>query len=242
MKDTRNFENRLERSYSDIEPETKSFTDLYGRNCIISDKEKKRPDKIQSFTWMQDIYQDTDAENQKLSDLLKPVFDYLGPKILIADPCFGSRETDGAGKSLSDSRKALMNAILHSYREKGLEAITVLGFWQKSKMQARNRQKTTENNSYFGNYDLIFKKFIADNDLKISMSFIDANEAFQCRYWFSITERDGVEILDKCLIFNGSLCNMEELDILPVTDESQARQITGKYTGLYKNAKLKLSI
>lgn len=65
-----------------------TFKDAYGRSHMITSDKKVRPESVSNFTWQQNVYADNKEGNQKLSDLFKSIFDYLGPKILIADPYF----------------------------------------------------------------------------------------------------------------------------------------------------------
>jgi len=48
--------------------------------------------------------------------------------------------------------------------------------------------------------------------------------------------------LDKCVIITNSIGNIHEVDIMPVSDESQLKQIVRRYTDLYKNAETRLTI
>lgn len=72
--------------------------------------------------------------------------------------------------------------------------------------------------------------------------FFNAQAEFHARYWFSLIDQDGVEVLDRCVIITNSIGNMSELDIVPVIDESQLRQITRQYTGIFKNSQERLRI
>src|SRR5690606_13741636 len=65
-----------------------TFKDAYGRDFMLTSDKKKRPENISNFTWQQNVYADKNTANKKLSDLFKSILDYLGPKILIADPYF----------------------------------------------------------------------------------------------------------------------------------------------------------
>jgi hypothetical protein len=219
-----------------------TFTDAYGRSHMITSDKKTRPKSVSNFTWQQNVYADTKEGNQKLSDLFKSIFDYLGPKILIADPYFfGEIKEDNVTTELQlkDDQIALINAITHSAIEKEISKLHFLGYWGRARNQLAN--------DWITKYEKYFKKFILSNKFEkyfpsSTIMFFNAQTEFHARYWFSLVDQDGVEVLDKCVIITNSIGNMSELDIMPVTDESQLRQITRKYTGLFKNAQLRLSI
>lgn len=219
-----------------------TFKDAYGRDFMLTSDKEKRPENISSFTWQQNVYADKNTANQKLSDLFQSILDYLGPKILIADPYFfGDIKEDSvtAELHLKDDQIALVNAITHSALEKGISKLYFLGYWGRA-----NNQLASD---WINKYEKFYKKYIFSNKLEkyfplSSIEFRNAHTEFHNRYWFSLTEQDGVEVLDKCVIITNSIGNMSELDIIPVTDESQLRQITRKYTGLFNNSQPRLSI
>jgi hypothetical protein len=226
----------------DIQIANKTFIDVYGRNFMISSKQQKMPGNIQNFTWQESVYSNNNEAYVKLSDKFKLVLDYLGPKILVADPYFmGNIKIDETTNSISllDDQKALVNALMHSYVEKGIEKICILGHWQTAKSQAEKSEERGKSELYFQNYETFFKNFISHNNLEISVLFINAKEKFHNRYWFSINEND---ILEKCVIITNSIGNIKEVDIMSVTDENQLKQIVRRYIGIYKNAESKLSI
>jgi len=219
-----------------------TFQDAYGRNSMITSDKKERPKSITSFTWQQSVYADEKEANQKLSDLFKLIFDYLGPNIVIADPYyFGEIKQDDvtAEMYLKNDQIAFINAMTHSALEKGIDKINFLGYWAR----ARNQLAT----DWFSKYEKFFKRYILLNKLEkffpsSSIRFYNSKTEFHPRYWFSLVDQDGIEVLDKCVILTNSIGNMSELDIIPITDESQLRQITRKYTGLFNNSQSRLSI
>jgi hypothetical protein len=219
-----------------------TFKDAYGRSHMITSDKKTRPDSVSNFTWHQNVYADNKEGNQKLSDLFKSIFDYLGPKILIADPYFFGdiiEDTVTRELKLKDDQIALVNAMTHSAIEKEILKLNFLGYWGRARNQLAN--------DWISKYEKFFKGYILSNKFEkyfpsSTIMLFNAQNEFHARYWFSLVDQDGVEVLDKCVIITNSIGNMSELDIMPVTDESQLRQITRKYTGLFKNSQLRLSI
>lgn len=219
-----------------------TFQDAYGRNFMIISDKKERLKSIQNFTWQQSVYADEKEANQKLSDLFKSIFDYLGPNIVIADPYyFGEIKQDvvTAEMHLKYDQIAFINAMTHSALEKGIDKMSFLGYWGRARNQIAN--------NWINKYEKVFKNYILNNKLEkyfpaSSILFQNAKSEFHNRYWFSLINQDGVEVLDKCIIITNSIGNMTELDIIPVFDESQMRQIARKYTGIFKNSEIKLSI
>jgi hypothetical protein len=219
-----------------------TFKDAYGRSHMITSDKKTRPESVSNFTWQQNVYADNKEGNQKLSDLFKSIIDYLGPKILITDPYFfGEIKEDTVTKELQlkDDQIALINAITHSAIEKEISKLYFLGYWGRARNQLAN--------DWITKYEKYFKGFILSNKFEkyfpsSTIMFFNAQTEFHARYWFSLVDQDGLEVLDKCVIITNSIGNMSELDIMPVTDESQLRQITRKYTGLFNNSQQRLTI
>lgn len=228
-----------------------TFKDAYGREFMITSDKKKRPDNVQNFTWQQNVYADTKEANQKLSDLFKSIFDYLGPKILIADPYFiNNINQDKTTKvlSLSHCQSAFINALIHSAIEKGIAQFNVLGCSRATNhLDTDDAGTLTKIDLMFENYEKLFRRLILESMVEkyfppSTIIFRKAKEDFHNRYWFSLTEKEGVEVIDKCVIITNSIGNMSELDILLVSDESQMRQIARKYTGIFKNSEIRLSL
>lgn len=228
-----------------------TFKDAYGREFMLSSDKKKRPENISNFTWQQNVYADKNTANKKLSDLFKSILDYLGPKILIADPYFiNNINQDKTTKALSltHCQTAFINGLIHSAIEKGITQLNILGCSRATNhLDSDDTGTLTKMELIFENYEKVFRRFIADSKLEkyfpsSTIVFKKANEDFHNRYWFSLIDKEGIEVLDKCVVVTNSIGNMSELDIIPVTDESQLRQITRKYTGLFKNSEIKLSI
>lgn len=224
---------------------SKDWTDIYDRNFIISSDKEARPNHIESFSWQQEVYVERNRANEKLSDRFKLLLDYLGPRVLIADPYFlGNIHFDNITNhfSLYDDQLAFLNAMALSYHMTDLEKIIVLGVWKRTKNQVNAGGIDTRKDIFFNTYKSCLNSFVATNQLIFKMSFLEAQKEFHNRYWFSLIEQDGIERLDKCVIVTNSIGNIEEVDFIPVVNEGQLRQITRKYTGLYKNAELKLEI
>jgi hypothetical protein len=219
-----------------------TFTDVYGRSFMNTSEKKKRPEKILNYTWQQGVYVNTKAANEKLSDLFKANFDYLGPKVLIADPYFiGNIKSDKATAALDPShcQTAFMNALIHSAIEKGISQLSILGYWARAKNHIEN--------DWVNKYEKIFKNLISVNKLEkyfpaSTIKFYNAEEDFHSRYWFSIVEDNGTEILDKCILITNSLGYMTEVDIIPISDEAQLKQIIRKYSQIFRNSENRLTI
>jgi len=228
------------------------FKDAYDRTFNFTSDKKNKPETLASFTWQRSVFADPKHADQKLSDLFKSIFDYLGPKILIADPYFlGDVKQDETTKPiLSANQKALINALAHSAVEHGIiEQVNFLGHWQTTKNQVK-KDDTVESNKVdqlFENYERIFKDFISNNKLQryfsaSSIKFCDAQDKFHNRYWFSLSEKEEDDFLDKCVVITNSIGNMNELDILPINDKDQLKTIAREYSQLFKNSNRKLTI
>ena len=235
---------------------SKSFKDAYGREFSISAENisgkdnKKRPDSISNFTYQQDVYSDSIDANAKLSDLFKSIFDYLGPKILIADPYFlGIFKQDNITQEIAlyNDQIALLNALIHSALEYGIDRFSILGYWGKASDLLLKEDDGTRHKIDFLLYEKKIRQIIERSNLQYyftdtSLLFLNAKKEFHNRYWFSISEKDGIEILEKCVIITNSIGNIKEVDFILVTDDLQLRQIVQKYTDLWKNADEKLNI
>ena len=208
------------------------FKDAYDRTFTFTSNKKNRPQALSSFTWQRDLFVDQNKAYQTLSDLFKSIFDYLGPKILIADPYFlGNVKQDQSTQAIeiSDDQKALINALIHSGIEYGrIEQVNFLGYSQTARNQIEGDfEQQTEN------YKRIFKN-ITSNNKPEKIEFRNAKEKFHNRYWFSLSEKEGNDFLDKCIVMTNSIGNMKELDILPIHDKDQLKIIVRKYFDLLK--------
>jgi len=229
----------------------KTFKDVYGREFMITSDKRERPESISCFTWQRNVYADAKVANTKLSDLLKTIFDYLGPRILVVDPYFiNNINQDKTTKafSLSHCQNAFINALIHSAIEKGITELNILGCSRATNhLDNDDTGELTKFQLMFESYERIFRSLISENDLEKYLAvgtivFRKAKEDFHNRYLFSLTDKEGIEVLDKCLIMTNSIGNMSEVDIVPVSDEGQLSQITRAYTGIFKNSEIKLSI
>lgn len=229
----------------------KTYKDAYGRSFMITSDKKKRPESVSNFTWQQDVYEGKKLASQELSDRFKEIFDYLGPRILVADPYFINninRDKTTQALSLSHCQSAFINALIHSAIEKGIDQFNVLGCSRvKNQLELDETGNSTKIELMFENYERILKGVVSTNKLgkflpPSSIVFRKAKEDFHNRYWFSLSEKDGIEILDKCIVVTNSIGNMNEVDILPVSDENQKIQIARKYTAIFKNSEKRLTI
>ncbi|MBK0379308.1 hypothetical protein [Mucilaginibacter segetis] len=229
-----------------------NFKDHYGRNFMLGDSAKARPTEIDSFTWQRHAYADHKEADQKLSDLFRNVFNYLGPDILIADPYFiGNIKLDenGSGMQLQHCQAAMVNAILHTAIETGTESFRVMGYWGRASNQADNDDETSQSKieQYFEKYDHYFQSFRRIDDVEKYLPigclfFYNAREEFHNRYWFGLKKTDEEILLEKVVIMTNSLGNINELDIMPIINETQRRQIAGKYSEIFSKAELKLNV
>jgi hypothetical protein len=228
-----------------------TFLDAYDRHFMITSDKRDRPKSIPVFTWQHNVYSDTIEANKKLSDLFTSILDYLGPKILVADPYFINKIKQDdltQSHSLSHCQVAFINALIHSAIEKGITQLTVLGCSRATNHLDRDDTgELTKIDLMLENYEKVFRGFIASSKLEPyfpagTVVFKKAKEDFHNRYWFSLIEKEGVEILDKCIIITNSIGNISEVDIIPVSEHVQLRQITRKYTGIYKNSEIRLTI
>lgn len=230
-----------------------TYNDIYGRQFLITSKEK-RSETFSNVTWQQSIYADEKTANEELSDLFKRTFEYLGSRIVVADPYFlGNIKIDSVTNQFqpTNCQSAFINALIHSAIEKNVEQLCILGFWARAKSQIEkdDSQTASKTDQLFGNYEKLFKGTIHTNKLQdyfkpSSIQFLNAKEDFHNRYWFSLKNENGIDILDKCVIVTNSLGGISktEVDFVNVEDKSQLEQIIRKRTGLFKNAENKLTI
>ena len=229
-----------------------TFKDDYGRSFMISDTNRQRPGGLQPCTWQRQVYAETKKSNEALSDVMKTVLDYLGPRILLADPYFiNAIREDEATKSLelTQCQRAFINAVIFSGVEKGIKECQFLGFWGRAKNAPDNSGGDTASKSEirFERYEKIFKGILSNNKLQSifptgTFTFRNAAEDFHNRYWFSINEEEGRTFLNKCVIVTNSIGNMEEVDFMPVVNEEQQALITRKYNLLLAGAQSKLVV
>jgi len=230
-----------------------TYNDIYGRQFLITSKEK-RSETFSNFTWQQSVYADEKIANQKLSDLFKNIFECLGSRIVVADPYFlGNINVDSVTNQfqLSNCQAAFINALIHSAIEKNVEQLYILGYWARAKNQVEKNdtQNANKTDQLFGSYEKLFNGIIKTNKLQdyfkpSSIQFLNAKEDFHNRYWFSLKNENGVDVLDKCVIVTNSLGGISktEVDFIIVEDKSQLEQIIRNRTGLFKNSENKLTI
>jgi hypothetical protein len=228
-----------------------TYKDIYGREFLITSKDKGR-ETFENATWQQSIYADEKTANEGLSDLFKRTFEYLGSRIVVADPYFlGNIKINSVTNQFqpTDCQSAFINALIHSAIEKNVEQIYILGFWARAKSQVEkdDTQTASKTDQLFGNYEKLFQGTIHTNKLQnyfkpSSIQFLNAKEDFHNRYWFSVKNENGIDILDKCIIVTNSLGGISktEVDFVNVEDKSQLEQIIRKRTGLFKNAETQI--
>lgn len=230
-----------------------TYNDIYGRQFLITSKDK-RTETFSNATWQQSIYADEKTANEDLSDLFKRTLEYLGSRVVVVDPYFlGNIKIDSVTNQFkpTNCQSAFINALIHSAIEKNVEQLYILGFWARAKSQVEkyDSQTASKTDQLFGNYEKLFKGTIHTNKLQSyfkssSIQFLNAKEDFHNRYWFSLKNENGIDILDKCVIVTNSLGGISktEVDFVNVEDESQLEQIIRKKTGLFKNAETQFTI
>jgi hypothetical protein len=236
----------------DVQIASTTFKDAYGRSFMITEKSKARKSNLPAFTWQRLAYADNLEADKRLTDLFRAVFSFLGPKILIADPYFmGNFPVDEGSRSISlkPDQTAMINALLHSAIETGIDQLNILGYWGRASNQADNdpEKRLQKIDYYFEIYDRYLKGFISLNRVQKylptgSINFYNAQQEFHNRYWFSMKSSEHGDLLDKVVIITNSLGNINEVDLMPVENDEQRRQINGRYSELFKQSKIKLSI
>lgn len=236
----------------DMNIASKTFKDTYGRTSLITDNKSDITNIISNFTWQREVYANTTEADKKLSDKFKEIFNYLGPNILIADPYYiNDFKQDPVTNNfeLRHCQIAFINSLIHSAILGNIKKITILGVNSRANNHATSDTtiEATKTEQRFNKYESLLKEIITNNNLKTffpveSIVFKNSNKDFHNRYWFSIIEKDGIKLLEKCIIITNSIGNMNEVDIMVVNDEAQLNQIIRKYSELFKNSEIKLSI
>lgn len=218
----------------------KTFKDAYGREFGITSKKNNSTKKLNSIYWEKDLFSDDIEAYKKLSDIFRTVFEYLGDSILIADPYFIGliklTETTNEYK-LSRCQLSLINAITHFSLESKTNSFTILGCNSRANSisDSIEDENTSKSERRFENYNKFFNNYISQNELKDyfpTITFKNSKKSFHNRYIFSVKNDGGIEKLDKCVIFTNSFGNIEELDIVPCTDEEQINLITTRFLSL----------
>ncbi len=228
----------------------KTFKDAYGREFGITSKKSKSTHKLKPIYWEKDLFNNDIEAYKKLSDIFKTVFEYLGENILIADPYFIGliklKETTNEFE-LSKCQLSLINAITHYSLEFKTNSFTILGCNSRANnlSDGVDDENTTKTERRFENYNKFFENYISQNELKNyfpSFTFKNSKTTFHNRYLFSIINENGVEKFDKCIIFTNSFGNIEELDIVPCTDEEQINLITSRFLSYNNNSTIEVEI
>ncbi len=218
----------------------KTFKDAYGREFSITSKKGNSTKKLNPIYWEKDLFSNDIEAYKKLSDIFRTVFEYLGDNILIADPYFIGliklTETTN-GYKLSRCQLSLINAITHFSLESKTNSFTILGCNSRASSisDSIEDENTSKSERRFENYNKFFNNYISQNELKDyfpTITFKNSKKTFHNRYLFSVSNDGGIEKLDKCIIFTNSFGNIEELDIVPCTDEEQINLITSRFLSL----------
>lgn len=186
----------------------------------------------------------------KLSDIMIHLLDFLGPRVLIADPYYiNNIKQDEATKSalLTDCQLSFLNAVIHSAVTKGVNSLTIMGYNARANQHFDKDEELVETTTQqrVNRYRQLFKNLIANNHLEPylptgSVRFQNAPSDFHSRYWFGYAGE--TNILDKCVIITNSIGNMEEVDFIQVTHPGQLQQITHRYSYLLNQSTNELSI
>ena len=221
----------------------KTFKDAYGREFGITSKKGSSTKKMNPIYWEKDLFSNDIEAYKKLSDIFRTVFEYLGENILIADPYFIGliKLTEANEYKLSSCQLSLINAITHFSLESKANSFTILGCNSRANSisDGIENENTSKAERRFENYNKFFNNYISQNELKDyfpSITFKNSKKSFHNRYLFSITNDDGIEKLDKCIIFTNSFGNIEELDIVPCTNKEQINLITSRFLSLSNNS------
>ncbi len=200
-----------------------TYKDAYGREISIRSKTKKRPKSITPFTWQIENFSTSKSAYQTLSDKFKEIIDFLGPKVLIADPhYFDNLEMNEINDQyeLRDRQKAFVNAFISSAIDKGLEKLIMLGSNKKVDI---------------GKYEKLIRDIVSSNQIKRyfqpnTFIFKKSNQGFHNRYWFGFTENDGAIKFEKLVVLTNSIQGkIDEIDFIHINDKIQLNQIMSKY-------------
>lgn len=228
----------------------KTFKDAYGREFGITSKKSKSTQKLKPLYWDKDLFNNNIEAYQKLSDIFRTVFEYLGENILIADPYFIGliklKETTNEYE-LSKCQLSLINAITHYSLECKTNSVTILGCNSRANNlpDGVKDESTTKTERRFENYNKFLENYISQNKLKDYFPFItfkNSKNTFHNRYWFSLINENGVEKLDKCVIITNSFGNIEEIDIIPCTDKEQTNLIISRFLSHNNNSTIEAEI
>lgn len=234
----------------DINIVNKTFKDAYGREFGITSKKSKNTQKLKPIYWEKDLFNNNREAYTKLSDIFRTVFEYLGEKILIADPYFIGliklKETTNEYE-LSKCQLSLVNAITHYSLEFKPNSFIILGCNSRANNlpDGVKDESTTKTDRRFENYNKFLKNYISQNKLKDyfpTITFKNSQNTFHNRYWFSIINENGVEKLDKCVVITNSFGNIEEIDIIPCTDKEQSNLIISRFLSNNNNSTIEAEI
>jgi len=233
-----------------IDIASRKTVDVYGRASMQTSDTIIRPLTIESFSWQKDIYAFTNDANQKLSNKFRELLDYLGPKILIADPYFINDIKQNElteSFNLSDCQISFLNAVALSAVNPGITELIIMGVNSKANnhFDIDDAMMGTTTDQRFIKYEKLFRDLIELSQLSTylppsTIHFKNAPKTFHSRYWFSFS--DDKKKLEKCVIVTNSIGNMQEADFTPVTNKAQLSQIASRYIDLFNRSTNELSI
>jgi hypothetical protein len=230
----------------------KTFKDTYGREFRLDSKKPVRPENIFPYSWYGPFYADDTAADIQLSDKFKELFDYLGPSVLIADPYFIGqfRKDKSTGTfALKRCQMAFLAALLRSVVDGAIKELYILGSNSRAN-QAEGKDETTDQlkkDDRFNNYEKVILHAFESNQLQtfkkeFQMEFRNSKQDLHGRFWFGMSNDDGIRSLNKCVILTNSIGNISEVDFMPVTDERQLRELTARNLTFFNSAHKELVI
>jgi hypothetical protein len=230
----------------------KTFKDAYGRVFPLYGNEVKRPATILGSTWYGQDYAKEKTADIHLSDKFKELIDYLGPSVMISDPYFlgpfrGNKAVGGI--KLSRDQVAFLAALLRSVVDGSVKELYILGYNARANDADRKSGEAdlSIKEARFKDYKDVFDQIFVSNKLQsfksgFNIHFLNNRRDIHGRYWFKIDEINGTERLDRCVILTNSLGNIDEVDINPVEEPQQLRELTARYLGFFNNSDQELAI
>ncbi|GGA82175.1 hypothetical protein GCM10011511_01420 [Puia dinghuensis] len=230
----------------------KTFTDAYGREFQLDGSAIVRPEKLKPSSWYGPIYADERTGNINLSDRFKGLLDYLGPRVLIADPYFIGefrRDDTNSDIKLSRCQIAFLAALLRSIIDGSVSEVYILGFNTRANSVERkgNSMNPTKTENRFKQYKEVLDHIWGKNKLKtfkseFRMEFLNNKRDFHNRYWFGLTIDNGIRDLNKCVVVTNSVGNISEVDFYPVEEEGQLRELTARFLDFFNNCDSELIV
>lgn len=229
---------------------SRTYSDIYSRTIPISDE--PRTDTISPLIWHRGEFANTDVADMQLSDYFRSLFNYLGPNVVIVDPYFINEisiDIVTNSYNLRHCQKAFFNSLFHSFVEKKIEKVYILGYWARAsdKIKTNVPNGSTKALTLFNIYERVIKGNIIGNKLQHyipngSIEFYNADVDIHNRYWFSFTKENEVITLNKVVTCSNSIGNMNEVDFLPVLDVNASQKLCRRYGELVNKGELKVTI